>query len=497
MLKNLTTLIMFALMMSCSSTEEVEITGEAGKEPFAELTDIIDQHAENTLLNGNINALAIAVYRNGEVYHNYFGEIDPGGNNQPNDNTLFEVASISKVFVGSLVAKAVVEGALAPNEDIRKYLEDGAYPNLAFEGTPITISNLLTHAPGFETPEKLRAVYDEMGAGYYEEKAVDFGLDDLFEELKQVTLDKKPGTYYDYNNVGPEIAAYILEQVYEKPYEELLASFFNDLGMENSYLQDYDRHKELLANGYGEDGKPAPAFKRLLLGGAGGIIITLPDLVSFMKFQLESTDPLIAESTRLLMKDDEDRGYFWNMGVAKTEGFYYYKTGSSKGVQSVILICPDSDYGQVIIANNNSEEAYADWEALYNRVETELIKFPKINLMTKLKPLLIRDLEQGKERFNELSADDEKYFNTDLTWVLNVIGYDLLKAGNVEQAIKTFKSAISEDPDNANLYDSLGEAYFVAKNYNDARKNYQKSLELNPDNGNAEEHILEIDQLTN
>lgn len=479
------------MVLGCEDAKEV--VQEPG--PFTELTTIIDQYAGNALGNGNINAAAVAVYRNGETYRNYYGEIDPGGNNPPDDNTLFEIASISKTFVGSLMAKAVTENRVALNEDIRKYLENGAYPDLAFEGTPITVSNLLTHTLGFETPERLSNLYDKMGAGYYEDKTVDYGLDDLFEELKKVTLEKEPGTYYDYNNVGPEIAAYILEQVYEKPYEELLESFFDDLGMKNSYLQDYDRHKEHLANGYGEAGKPVPAFKRLLLGGAGGIITTLPDLITYMKFQLESSNPLIKESTRLLKKDDEDLGYFWNMGVAKVEGFYYYKTGTSKGTQSGILLCPDSNYGQIIIINNNSEASYADWGALYNKVETELIKFPKINLMTKLKPLFLQDLARGKAKFVELSADQNKYFNTDLSWVLNNIGYGLLKDDNTKQAIETFEFAISEDPENANLYDSLGEAYFAAKDYENARRSYQKSLELNPDNDNAKEYISEIDQL--
>ncbi len=490
MLDKLTTLLVCALMWSCNAPKEIE------KEPFTELTELVDQYAEQTLNKGNINAVAIAVCRNGKTYHNYYGEIDLGGNNPPNDNTLFEAASISKVFVGSLVAKAVTEKRIAIDDDIRKYLEPNAYSNLAFEGTSITVSNLLTHTLGFETPERLSNVYDNMGAGYYQDKAVNFGLNDLFEELKQVTLNKEPGTYYDYNNVGPEIAAYILEQVYEEPYEKLLAGFFNELGMNNSYLQDYDRYKERLARGYGEEGKSAYSFKRILLGGAGGVITTLPDLVKFMKFQLEGTDPLIKESTRVLKKDDDDLGYFWNMGVAKKEGFYYYKTGTSKGIQSGILLCPDSNYGQIIIVNNTSEAAYEDWGTLYNSVETELIQYPKINLKEKLKPLFLSNLEAGKKKFNELSTESDKYFNTDLNWVLNRIGYDLLESGDSGKAINVFKYAISEYPEDANLYNSLGEAFLTTKDYDNARKNYQKSLELNPGNAGAKELISRIDQLT-
>ena len=152
--------------------------------------------------------------------------------------------------------------------------------------------------------------------------------------------------------------------------------------MKNTYLQDYQNHKQNISNSYTSSGKLAPKNKNPLIGGGYGIITTLPDLIKLMKFQLESDNPLIKESRRILYEDDQDNvmGYLWqDMGEGKEEGFYYSKTGDSYGVRSGILICPDSNYGQIIIINNKSDEALADWETLYNKVETDLIKFPKIN----------------------------------------------------------------------------------------------------------------------
>lgn len=467
---------------------------------FNKLSNIINQYAENEIQKGNINSIAVAVYRDGKVFHNYYGEIDKNANNKPNDHTLYEIASISKVFVGSLTAKAVLEQKVKLDDDIRKYLK-GDYQNLQFENTPITIKNLLTHTLGFKikTPMKLEEINRKTSEGYYENRPFDYNMTNFLEELKTVELDKKPGTFYDYNSIGSELLAYILEQVYHQSYNNLLQNFLNELNMNNTYLQDYQNHKQNLSNSYTSFGKLAPKDKNPLLGGGYGIITTLPDLIKLMQFQLESNNPLIKESRRILYEDDQDNvmGYLWqDMGVGKEEGFYYSKTGDSYGVRSGILICPDSNYGQIIIINNKSDQALADWELLYNKIETDLIKFPKLNLKSILKTQFLNNPKTAKKEFDILSKQEENYFNTNLEFTLNGLGYDLLYGDkDVKKSIEIFEFATKEYPKNANLFDSLGEVYYVDKTYDKAISNYKKSLQLNPKNDNAREMILKISVL--
>jgi CubicO group peptidase (beta-lactamase class C family)/Tfp pilus assembly protein PilF len=467
---------------------------------FKKLTDLINQYAENEIEKGNIHSIALAIYKDGAVFHNYYGEIDRNSKNKPNDRTLYEIASISKVFAGSLAAKAVLENKIKTDDDIRMYLP-AAYPNLEYQNTPITIKNLLTHTLGFKTkiPPQLAKVNSRTAEGYYENRPFDYNMSSFLEELKTVELDKKPGTVYAYNSIGSELIAYILQQVYRKSYQELLQDFLNELEMTNTYLQDYQKHKKHLSNSYTSSGALAPLDKNPLLGGGYGIITTLPDLIKLMKFQLESDNALVKESTRILFEDDEDNvmGYLWqDMGIGKEEGFYYSKTGDANGVRSGILICPDSKYGQIIIINNKSEAALEDWEILFNKVETDLIRYPKINLKSTIKTHFLIDLQKAKDTFNILSKQEETYFNTNLQEVLNTIGYELLYGDKkINKAIEIFEFATKEYPENANLFDSLGEAYFINKEYDKAIINYKKSLELNPDNKNAQKYILKINEL--
>ena len=80
-------------------------------------------------------------------------------------------------------------------------------------------------------------------------------------------------------------------------------------------------------------------------------------------------------------------------------------------------------------------------------------------------------------------------------WTLNMIGYDLIKKKETKKAIEMFEFAIELSPKNANLFDSLGEAYFIEKEYKKALISYNKSVELNPNNDKAKANIEKINKI--
>jgi imidazolonepropionase-like amidohydrolase len=68
---------------------------------------------------------------------------------------------------------------------------------------------------------------------------------------------------------------------------------------------------------------------------------------------------------------------------------------------------------------------------------------------------------------------------------LNALGYQLLNAGRMNDAIEIFKLNVEMYPRGFNAYDSLAEAYMKNGNRDLAIQNYKRSLELNPHNANA------------
>lgn len=77
------------------------------------------------------------------VYQKSFGYAVAETNSALTENTIFSLASVSKMFTGIAAMKLAEQGKLKLNNDLRAYL-----PNLPYEH--ITIYNLLTHTSGLE-----------------------------------------------------------------------------------------------------------------------------------------------------------------------------------------------------------------------------------------------------------------------------------------------------------------------------------------------------------
>jgi Flp pilus assembly protein TadD len=69
--------------------------------------------------------------------------------------------------------------------------------------------------------------------------------------------------------------------------------------------------------------------------------------------------------------------------------------------------------------------------------------------------------------------------------LLNTLGYQLMAAGKLPEAITVFRRNVAEYPRASNPYDSLGEAYMAHGDRALAIQNYERSLALDPTNANA------------
>lgn len=91
------------------------------------------------------------------------------------------------------------------------------------------------------------------------------------------------------------------------------------------------------------------------------------------------------------------------------------------------------------------------------------------------------------------TVTEEGLVESGFAGIFNTIGYEWLYDKNdADGAIQIFQYATELMPNEANLHDSLGEAYFTIKNYEKAIKSYANSLVLNPNNYNAIEMLEKI-----
>jgi tetratricopeptide (TPR) repeat protein len=72
---------------------------------------------------------------------------------------------------------------------------------------------------------------------------------------------------------------------------------------------------------------------------------------------------------------------------------------------------------------------------------------------------------------------------------VNALGYQMINAKKLEDAIALFVFNTEQYPESWNVYDSLGEAYVNSEHYDLAVVNYRRSLALNPKNAGAFEML--------
>ncbi len=95
----------------------------------------------------------------------------------------------------------------------------------------------------------------------------------------------------------------------------------------------------------------------------------------------------------------------------------------------------------------------------------------------------------GLAEFDKMKSSVKTEINAS---ALNIAGYMLLKEGRIKDAIAVFEHNLSNFPDDANIYDSLGEAYAEANDFKNAAANFHMALEKDPQNANAIEILRHL-----
>ena len=102
-----------------------------------------------------------------------------------------------------------------------------------------------------------------------------------------------------------------------------------------------------------------------------------------------------------------------------------------------------------------------------------------------------------KEMIGSNQPTEEEFNAMDFGNIINTIGYEWLEdKSDTQAAIKMFKYGLELMPNNSDLLDSLGEAYYVNKELDKSIKNYSKSLAIDKNNNNAKEMLVKINKIS-
>ncbi|BFP43445.1 hypothetical protein FGF1_42900 [Flavobacteriaceae bacterium GF1] len=343
-----------------------------------DVNEVLDTNAQKLLQDTKAFAVSISIVKNEKTFTKHYGEIDKGKANKITDTTLFEIASVTKVFTGTLMAKAVLGGKVNLDDDVRKFLP-GHYPNLEFQNRAIRIKDLLGFRSGinqkFPDVSSLRTMEDDSTTFRLKEFGAAYDKSKFFEDLGKVALDTFPGATNYYNELCPELTGYILERVYQKDYRKIVEDeLLEALEMNNTFFT-VPPSKKLL-NGYNENEILMPNFSYAIWGAGGMLKSTMGDLGKFLKYHLHLQDKVVLESRSNIGNSNENwNGYLWDNINITRNGIRCIKHGGAYGVQNLFVAYPEQNLGVLIVINQSTPMTHEKLQIAENAIVADLNDF--------------------------------------------------------------------------------------------------------------------------
>ncbi len=292
-----------------------------------------------------------------------FGKADIENNIDVNENTMFRLGSLSKVFVALAILKLQEEGRLNLKDKIRDLIPEIEFDNPWEDEYPIRIENLLEHTSGWSYWH-----FAELGSDDPIPKTLKEALDFYPKSRKCLYV---PGTRIIESNVGTAVAAYIVEKVSGLSFEDYVDKYFFDpMGMDNmTYLQS-ESYKKLGAKLY--DNGIRLNYFNILYRPAAALNGSPKDMARMVKFFINrgriNDNQILSDSSLLRMERSGSMGELSKLSVFKGyglsndasnyKGFIYHGySGSLPGGNANFGYLPDYKVGYAVMVNDGDNEA--------------------------------------------------------------------------------------------------------------------------------------------
>ena len=322
------------LPLSCSTSIRASGRGERL------LTQKADAIVNEFMQKNRIPGLVLGVVKNGKiVVEKGCGVISLDSGMIPNENTIFNIGSVSKPLTAFGIMYLVDQGKLRLDDVASQYI-----PNLPPSWRKITIRQFMSHQSGIPQFKHNLPTFNEMLAS-----------------VNNLPLTFAPGTRNEYNNFNYVVIGKIIEIVSGQPYLDFMRQkIFLPLGMTRTGFGLRDTNT---ATGYinaDRNGQLLPVDQVMPPGGlynipSGFMQSTLGDLLKFYN-AIRKNKLLSPASHREMLEPTQPNlpgspGWMINyLGGVEVVS----KNGSVKGYRSMFLFVPDRDHAVIFLYNFNS-----------------------------------------------------------------------------------------------------------------------------------------------
>lgn len=347
-----------------------------------EIASLYEQYYKES----NFSGTGLVKNSNGTIFSNAYGYAHRGFKVKNKIDTMFDIASVTKLFTAVAVLQLI-------DKDFLK-IDDKIVDIIDLKGTKIpndvTIAHLLTHTSGISDDA------DEEAGENYEDLFTDkpnYSIRNCIDHIPNFAYKEpifKAGTDVRYNNCAYVLLGLAIEKITRISYRDYVTKYIFDVcGMRNTGFYSRDDGDANIAEGYypvlDSENNIVNWNKNIYsfppIGTAdGGAFSSVVDLDVFMR-ALQAGKLLSKQLTEEIMKNQVkiEQKYDWGK-IINGYGFHFmyyndgkliriYKEGSNAGVAAMFAYYPDIDTTSIILGNQTCNV----WE-LHWKVEQIILK---------------------------------------------------------------------------------------------------------------------------
>src|SRR5215469_6885894 len=358
------TVISFALVTLLAAVGRAADKEQPPK-PAQSITEL-QQQLEKILKDNHVPGVSVAIVkRDGPEWVGGLGLADVAGKTPVTADTQFRIGSTSKAFASLAILKLANEGKLSLTDPVRKLAPEVWFENPWEATDPVLIVDLLEHTTGWDDLH-LREYAKDAPATMTLKQGLDY-------DHHSRTSRWRPGTRMAYCNSGPSVAAYIVEKITGRRFEDFVEqNLFAPIGMKTATY--FQPPAGAATTQYHDDGKTQYGYSHILLRPSGAINASANDMAAYLLFYLNrgavngkrivpsaDIDRMESPTSTWAAKDGMKAGYGLSNFWRSEEGFVYHgHDGGIEGGLTEMSYMPD--YGVGYFYSINSESGTADEE---------------------------------------------------------------------------------------------------------------------------------------
>lgn len=292
----------------------------------------VDDLAHTFMNKNQVQGMSIAVInKNKTIIYNY-GYANEVKKIPVGSDTIYRIASFSKTYTATLAAIAAAEGKLNLDAPFNTY-----FPDLKNKHNldKITSAMLLAHVSSFPFDFKPNpATYS-----------------DVVKDLSQFVPPNPPGSQYGYSNAGIGTMAYVVQNVYGKTYDKILAEKISKpLNLNSTYLNlPIDKEKDV-AVGHEKDNTIRPYDRSIdVWYGAAALKSTISDMAKFLNAQINYTNLNDKTLSKAILTVHQTRYCFANKVACEQLAWQAHIISELSGSASDSFSSVDSSGGYIFI----------------------------------------------------------------------------------------------------------------------------------------------------